>query len=633
MDSVSLASYRAAVGALLMRAFANWSVMPPEVWAEEVRRMLDGQRFRWSYAPYLKKMYLSIFDKSVQETVFELFSRAGKSEVILNAIGFCIDQDPRRILNLWPTEKHGEKFSKDNLTGELFDPTPCLQFLGSKANKRTGSNTLLHKLFPGGLIDIFGANSPGDMRRAKGNFLYGDEVDSIQESQTDEGDQLMIFKKRGDEYPDTIKVFASYPSLKGRSRIHAMLEESDFQQYFVTCVRCGGEPYVMHRRQLRYEAEKPEEARMECPVCRELLTDDDRYAMMLQGRDADLWRSTKEFRGKRGFQANSMLWPHPVDRNKFPGGFLQMLAQKEIDADKADNPERSRRIIVNTEDAEPYEPKFEQKVDFSTLYLRREDYDPKTRCPEDVLTVTFGADLQQDRLEVEFVGHGLNSQTWGLGYRVIYGEPLAPHLWDEFDKLLINSSFITLSGRALKVGAGGVDSSYKPDTVDAFTRPRLARRIWSFHGSPTLGKPIVSKPTKRGRSTTLIFEIGTNEAKDVIYQRLELAPQKDPATGNDFFPHGYSHFPKETCYDEKYFKGLTIENAIMKKAPDGEFYKAFICPDGARNEPLDCRVYANAALAIWKPDLSAMSEALKPKEEAEQPKRTYVMRPGGGWRV
>ena len=91
-------------------------------------------------------------------------------------------------------------------------------------------------------------------------------------------------------------------------------------------------------------------------------------------------------------------------------------------------------------------------------------------CPDDVLAVTFGADLQGNRIEVEFVGHGLNAQTWGLGYRVIYGEPLAPHLWDEFDKILINSSFITPTGRALKVGAGGVDSSFKPDIVDGFTR-------------------------------------------------------------------------------------------------------------------------------------------------------------------
>lgn len=638
-DNISLQSYRNAIAALLLRAFATWSEMPPEVWCEEVRRMTDGRRFKWSYAPYLKKMFASIFDPEVQETIFQLFSRAGKSEVVLNAMGYFIDQHPRRMLCLWPTGSQAEKWSKDNLMGELIEPTPCLtELLGGKSGTRNSGNTILHKQYPGGLINIFGSNSPGEMRRAKGNFLYGDEIDAIVEISSDEGDQLAIFNKRGDEYPDTIRAFASYPSLKGRSRIYAKLEESDWQQWFVTCVRCGGEPYVMHRNQLRYDKDKPETALIECPKCKELLNDDERYLMMMGGDPKkpryDLWKPTREFRGKRGFQANAMLWPHPVDRKKFPGGFLQMLAQQEIDVEKSDNPERSRRVLVNTVDAEPFEPKFEQKVDFSELYLRREDYDPDTQCPEEVLFVTAGFDLQKNRAEGEFVGHGLEGQTWGLGYKVIYGQPLAPHLWDQIDKLLINASFVTPSGRALKVSAVGFDCGYLPDQVHAFTRPRLSRNIYAMHGSPVLGKIFTGKPTKVGRPPIFTWEIGTNEGKDIIYQRLELIPQKDPESGQSFYSHGHMHFPKMSCYDEKYFKGLTVENAIMKKANDGEYYKAFICPDHERNEPLDCRVYANAAKEIYRPNLETIAEALKPKEKDDkQEARSYVVRPGGGWKI
>ena len=174
-------------------------------------------------------MFLSLFDRGTIENVFQLYSRGLKSTVVLLALGYVIDQAPRRILSLWPTNSQAEKFSKDILCGELFDTTPCLNFL-SGGNRRIASNTLLHKAFPGGLIDLFGANAPGDMRRAKGSLLYADEIDAIESTQTDEGDQLAIFAKRGSEYPDTIQVYASYPSVMGKSRINAKLAETDWNQ-------------------------------------------------------------------------------------------------------------------------------------------------------------------------------------------------------------------------------------------------------------------------------------------------------------------------------------------------------------------------------------------------------------------
>ena len=73
---------------------------------------------------------------------------------------------------------------------------------------------------------MFGANAPGDMRRAKGSLLYADEIDAIKRNESDEGDPLAIFKKRGDEFRDTIRAFMSYPSVRGLSNIDAMMAET-----------------------------------------------------------------------------------------------------------------------------------------------------------------------------------------------------------------------------------------------------------------------------------------------------------------------------------------------------------------------------------------------------------------------
>src|SRR5438874_7485384 len=85
--------------------------------------------------------------------------------------------------------------------------------------RRLANNTILNKSFPGGYLSMFGANVPGDFRRAKGNFLYADEIDAIAITETDEGDQLRQFAIRGSEYPDTVQIFCSYPSLRGDSNI------------------------------------------------------------------------------------------------------------------------------------------------------------------------------------------------------------------------------------------------------------------------------------------------------------------------------------------------------------------------------------------------------------------------------
>ena len=221
------ASSRDTLGTIAERltrsTFAFSSRIPPEVWAEEIYRLPTGGRFRWAYAPYTRAMFQSLFNPTTIETVMMLYSRGIKSTVVLLAIGYVIDQAPRRILSLWPTNSQAEKWSKDNLCGELLNSTPRLNFLGNQSGQRIASNTILHKAFPGGLIDMFGANAPGDMRRAKGSFLYADEIDAIGSEVTDEGDQLAIFNKRGDEYPDTIRVFASYPGVLGSSRIASKL--------------------------------------------------------------------------------------------------------------------------------------------------------------------------------------------------------------------------------------------------------------------------------------------------------------------------------------------------------------------------------------------------------------------------
>ena len=580
-------------------------------WAEDVRRMDGGRRFRFDFAPYQREMIQAPYEENVQMVVYMLASRLGKTEVMMNVIGHGISESPRRILVMYPTISQAEKWSKETLMSELVAPTPAIdRLIGDGAGRRKSGNTILHKLFPGGLMNVFGSNAPGEMRRAKGNLLLADEIDSIVGSESDEGDPLEIFWVRGSEYPDAIKIAASYPSVRGRSKIESLMFQSDWRVWLSACIHCNKE-FQMHRSQLRYKENEPEKAILECPECSKAITDKQRVEMSLH---RSRWNATKSFKGVVGFQGNRMMSPHPVQKGF--ASHLHWAAAQEISANQNDNPEKALRVLINTFDGETYQPPEEEKPDPGELHKECYDYlkrDSENRIilPEGVLLVTFGCDVQGNRLEMEFVGHGLSGQTWGLGYHVIPGETTEPEVWAKLDKLSV-SEFVHPSGHILKAAAGFIDSRYRGDFVLSWTRQRQARRIFPIIGSTVLGKPIVTKAAKKGKDK--IWEIGTHEAKSLIYQRSHL--RRDP--GSSEIPHGYQHFPVGFGYQEKYFQQLLVEEVELKKASDGDFYQFFSNPQRLRNEPLDVRVYAMAAAMSLNPAYKMIAKKYAKKGEKQQ---------------
>jgi len=606
-DPISVAKIRASWEHSYARSFAPWSRMAPEEWAESVYRLPNGGRFRWDFAPYTRAMYQSIFDRRVIETSYAIFSRGLKSTVILLAIGYTVDQKPRRILYMMPTTGQVEKFSKDNLCGELFDTTPCLNEYGSKGNRRVTSNTILHKQFPGGLITMFGANAPGELRRAKGSFLVIDEKDAIQKEEGDEGDQVQIFWKRGSEYPDTIRVSASYPSLLGHSRIMNDLENSDWNEWHVTCVKCGGEPFVMHRRQLRYDKGKPEGARLECPRCGEFLTDADRYAMAHK-QGFDNWKPRNEFRGRRGYHANALLWPHPIDPVRYPAGYLGQMAEEEMAVAASADPKRARRPMVNTVDAEPFDPtdESEQPPDWKTLYERRENYDT---VPQAASFITAFCDVQRNRLEVGWRAWNREEESWGLDHVVLDGYTSHQEVWTALAKEL-GREWTHASGAKLRLGMAFVDGGAYAEEVYRFFQ-RIAREpvqhvtghVRASKGVGRFGAPIITRKMSTVAKNLKGHEIGTWEAKDRIYERLRVTEPGATAM----------HFNQR--FSEEYFQQLTVEKVVIT-FDGGQEIRKYENEKNARNEALDIEVGCLAALRLHPRNWDALEQAIADDAEA-----------------
>jgi phage terminase large subunit GpA-like protein len=646
LDSLSNASYRYHVSRWLAQDFAPWSKMPPEAWATEVYRLPKGGRFSWDYAPYSREMFRSIWDRRNISTSFRLFSRGLKSTVVLLSIGYIMEQAPRDILSLWPSNDNAELWSKDNLCGELLDCVPSLHYLGTKAKKRITANTLLHKKFFGGKIQIFGANAPGDMRRAKGSFLYGDEIDAIKKTETDEGDQLMIFEKRGDEFFDTIRVFASYPSVKGHSRIDARIEESDFCEWYSTCVLCGGEPFVMHRSQLRYDKGNTATARLECPRCKELLTDAQRYDMAHR-QGFENWKPRNEFKGKRGFHASSLMWPHLVDPVKYPGGYLQILAEKELAAETSENPKRSKQVLVNTEDAESIDPtgEIEKPPDWQILFERREKY---KEVPLAAKVVTCFVDVQYNRFEVGWNAWAEDEQSWGLAHVVIDGNVRDLEFWKKELTPVLQSKFKREDGAEMPLNFGLIDGGWMSEMLYLYTKwlahaqtPGVFGKIRASKGEGKAGQPIIDRTWSRVAHNLHGHKIGTWEAKETINARLRLLPDD-----KGVFPPAYKHF--NHLYGEEFFRQLctgicTIDYDVVQGKM--QEVKKFLNERKLKDEALDIEVGNLAAFRLrrWKfeaeeakllatiPKTDPKSDEPPPEKPLPKPANTFVG--VSSWRV
>lgn len=556
---------------------------PPKLtvseWADNYRQLsreasAEPGQWRTSRAPYQKEILDAINDPGVEVVVVMSSAQVGKTEIILNIIGYYMDYDPAPILALQPTLEMAEAFSKDRLATMLRD-TPKLKGKVKDAKTRNSGNTLLHKTFPGGTITMAGANSPSSLASRPIRILLADEVDRYPVSAGTEGDPLRLAEKRTNTFWNKKKVYVSTPTIKGVSRIEAEYEDSTMEEWNLPCPYCGKyQPLTW--AQIRFD-----DATMECLYCRERSTEMEWKA----GKGE--WRAKRQHPNKRGFHLNELASP--------------WKRWKEIIEDfrSAKKSTETLKVWVNTSLGESWEEQGE-KADEDIILKRRERYD--CQIPNKVTVLTAGVDVQDDRLEVEVVGWGVGKESWGIEYKAFYGDLSQNIVWGQLDEYL-SREWKYESGEGLMISCTCIDSGgHYTSEVYKFCKSREHRRIFAIKGKGGEGVPFVGKASRNNREKVALFILGVDQGKETILSRLKL----------EFEGEGYCHFPVEgdKGYNEAYFKGLTSEKRTIK------YYKGrpkieWVKRSGTRNEPLDLRNYATAALEILNPNLELLQKQKK----------------------
>lgn len=586
-------------------------------WAIE-RRFLSPEscanpgKYSLEFTPYAAEWMDSVNDPESTGTILMVASQLGKTEVINNVVGYFIDIEPAPILLVQPTIDLGEAWSKERLAPMIRD-TPALTGKVRDVRSRDSGNTILHKSFPGGNIAIAGANAPSGLAGRPRRVVLLDEEDRFPTSAGVEGDPASLAIRRTETFWNPVVFETSTPTVKGLSRIEARYEESDQRRLWCPCPKCA-HLQTLKWSQVRYDAADGSDAWYQCEnqSCEAKLTDEQRRGMVRAGR----WIATYPGRPLRGYHLNGIasLFRH---KKGYKSRLHQMVAE-HLSAKKKGK--EALRTWVNTFLAETWEDEGES-VAWEPLMQRRENWGT---FPAGGLVITAGLDIQGDRVEIEFVAWGEGEESWSLDHVVIIGDFNRPEMQATVDDQLERKWTHPESGVEIGVTCAFVDSGHKTKAVYAYTRRRQMKRIYACKGRGGPGLPVVSRPAKRGVERALLFTVGTDTVKESIYSRLTLA---------DVGP-GYMHFPSDR--PEDWFRQLTAETKVTRYRAGIPFSK-FENPSNARNEALDLRVYATAALALLQVNWKRLAASIRVRKEpaakeenpAAKPKRPP--RRGGGF--
>ncbi len=587
------------------RALEAWRARDPVTmlaWAEKHFRLSDADytQGKWVSWKFQRAIMLCIGDDRVEEVTCRKAARMGWTAILRIAVGYFA-QHKRRTQVLWQaSDGDRDDFVKDSIDPLLRD-VPVMREVMPNPLSRHKDNTLELKTFVGSKLYLRGGRAAANYRRISPTVCYLDEVDAFDRDIEREGSPFKLAWRRNAGAVFRKRVAGSSPKEQGSSLIESREMRADVRyRYEIACPECGDwhemvwhfpEEYGEGATQpdgIVWLGDNPETVRHRCPHCaceitqEQFLGADDRWKgsngtiMTAEGgrlvvRTADGTETEPE--RHVAFFCWAAVSPD------LPWSDI-VREYQDAAAKMAEGDDSLLKTFTNTVLGRTYAGEVDG-TDADDLKARAEPFSLGI-CPRDCLLLLAGVDTQDNRLEVGVWGYGRGCETWTIDHRVIFGDPGQDDVWLELEDWFLNAKYQHVAGTEIKISGTGIDSGgHNTHAVYEFARTHRSRDVYATKGRNRDEKAIKDGATpvdidwrgKKRPKGVLLWHIGTNLAKDLIYSRLGLT-KPGP---------GYIHFSNEL--PDEWFRQFAAE--VRRTAANGASRWTAI---RKRNEVLDCRV-------------------------------------------
>lgn len=459
----------------------------PKIWTEKVRRawelpqditvsqwadrnrildtMTSNESGQWhtDRTPYLQGIMDALNEPLVEEITIMASTQVGKTESLLNLVGYIVDQDPGPTLFVMPREDDAKSISTKRLLPMML-LSPALQ---AHILPRTDAITQMEITLDRMIIYLSGANSPAGLASRPVRYLLMDETDKYPHFTQKEADPIKLATERTRTYWNRKIIKCSTPTTR-EGYIAREYEKSDRRRFYVPCPHCGKYQVLIFRTQVKWpDGERDPEAikskRLawyECIECRGQITDAMKHKMVSAG----IWAPDGCEVEKNGSITGEI--PHTAHRGFWINAlYSPWLTFSDIAAEFLSSKESPELLMnfVNSWLAEVWEENLGKThpEQIKSLALPHE----RGIVPSGVRALTGGVDVQKDHFFLIIRGWGVGQESWKiLSERV--------ELWDDVVRIMFQTHYPSEMPNKppFPVRLTCIDTGYRTDEVYSICR-------------------------------------------------------------------------------------------------------------------------------------------------------------------
>lgn len=537
-------------------------------------------------------------------------TQSGGSEAcVLNPIGYTIDINPRSMLVVFPTLDSCESFSKERLE-PMIQNTPSLKEKVVEQTRSVASSTVKKKKYPGGFLNMVGANSTTGLSSRPVPIVIVDEVDLCIQNANRQGNPVKLALSRTTTFFDRKEILLSSPSNdEGESGIIPFWEDATRGKLERECPNLN----CRHYQVLDFDRMDHETATMSCEKCGQF------YPQWKWQRGTGYYRWQHEFPDHpttvsfwiTGLDSPWLEWKVDIIDD-------YLSCKKILDATGDDS---LMRVFVNTKLAKQFK-RIGKRVDIDLYHERREVYESHSNgaeLPEGVLLVTAGVDVQDTFISYDVTGWGRGRESWGIETGEFQGDPRVPdsEVWKQLDNFVYRRLWRYSDGSYARTRLMFVDSQgHCTDDVYKYCKTRHPR-CFAIKGIGGSGQPIIIGGGVKRRQKIVegvwLVKLGVDTLKDEFHSRLSV----------DKPGPGYCHWPMlangmPICgYTIEYFEQIISEQREVTYDKSGFAKFKWTKNRTDPNEALDERNYARAALEYLRIKLEMIPREIAKTQQSD----------------